>query len=452
MGGTITLESELGVGTSVTVVLPLAAGVSQRDARLASHKTLNNVRILVVDDRAINREIITSYLQGAGAIVQSADSAATGLRELSRAVESGKPFSTAVVDMLMPGTDGLEFAKRVREYEQYSQLSMIMVTSLSWKGDARSARALGFSEFLTKPVRRRELLDVMTRVLMPVPVGQQALEANPAEAPLPKFNARVLVAEDNLVNQEVILEYLSSLGCTVTMADNGKIAVDHFKAAQFDLVVMDCQMPEMDGLTATRQIRAFEATRPDARTPIIAVTANAFAEDRAACLQAGMDDYMSKPFTEDHLVAMLTQRIGSKIVSSETLVKQAAAEAEKVQIMTALDEKIVRGYKDKRPQLWARLISTYLTHAPKTMADIVAARDLAQVAALRMATHSLKSSSANVGALRLAEIAREIEALATTETIDDAIRTVDALITEYAAVEMALRQEHDTIRQDQKIA
>ena len=452
MGGDIAMTSDKGVGTVVLVTLALPVGRTVRAIKSAGHQALAGTKMLVVDDRAINREIVSSYLQGAGVTVVAVDGAEAALQQLLSADSAGVPFAAAVIDMLMPGIDGLELARRLREHNAHLNLPLVMVTSLSWKGDARASRALGFTEFLTKPVRRRELLDVMARVLVPVAAGELPDADEHVEIKPRLFNARVLVAEDNAVNQEVILEYLSSLGCAVAMAENGAEAVALFKEGSFDAVFMDCQMPDMDGLTATRHIRAFEAARQLKRTPIIAVTANAFAEDRTACLQAGMDDYMSKPYSEPQLVAALTQWLGDAAQHPATEQSEFIPEEHSPMQQSVLDSKTIDQYRVGRPQLWARLVKTYLTHTPKTIADIVAVRDASQVPALRMATHSLKSSSANVGALRLAEIARHVEALAQPATFDQAIQSVEALLAEFKAVEQALQAEADAITVQTKTA
>jgi signal transduction histidine kinase/CheY-like chemotaxis protein/HPt (histidine-containing phosphotransfer) domain-containing protein len=451
MAGDIAITSQTGVGTTVTVTLALPVGRSARASKSAGHQILRGSKILIVDDRAINREIISSYLLGAGVSVVTADSAESALRHLDHPDGDCTPFAAAVIDMIMPGADGLELARRLRDHAQYAKLPMVMVTSLNWKGDARATRALGFTEFLTKPVRRRELLDVMARVLGGVTEDHASDAAAIAEVKPQRFNARVLVAEDNAVNQEVILEYLTTLGCAVAMTENGSEAVSLFKEGNFDVVFMDCQMPGMDGLTATRHIRAFESARLLKRTPIIAVTANAFAEDRAACLQAGMDDYMSKPYTEPQLVAALTQWLSNTAQTPEIEQPHLVLE-EHSRMQSVLDDKTIDQYRVGRPQLWARLVKTYLTHTPKTIADVVEAHQAAQVQALRMAAHSLKSSSANVGALRLAELARHIESLAQPATFDQALQSVDALLTEYKAVEVALQAEAGAIAATVKTA
>jgi CheY-like chemotaxis protein len=273
---------------------------------------------------------------------------------------------------------------------------------------------------LTKPVRRADLLEAVALAI----VGPQPLElttTNPARA-MPSINAHVLVAEDNPINEEVLRELLTSLGCTYRTASNGRAACVAFESETFDIVLMDCQMPEMDGLTATSRIRQFENMHARPRTPIIAVTANAFDADRIASRTAGMDDYLLKPFTEEELSKALTRWIkpvaeATRLpASSSTAEDKLSAEAPVARVtdptLAGLDQAFLDDLRLRRPQLFERLLTVYMTHAPTNVGQLLDALAQGQSDALYLAAHSLKSSSANVGAKRIAELARQIEAMA----------------------------------------
>ena len=462
MNGSITLESVPGSGTTILFTLPLEIAATAKVSQQRGRGILAGARILVVDDRDTNREIITAYLDGCGALVDAARSAEQALDLMRVAALKGQSYGVAVIDMIMPTVNGLEMAEQVRADPAISRTAMIMVTSMSWKGDARGVRESGISQLLTKPVRRSDLLDAVCASLSAdFSAAAVDLLAGPAVAEHVRIAARVLVAEDNPVNEEVAREYLQGLGCTVEVARNGVEAVAAFKQERFDVILMDCQMPEMDGLTATQRIRDIERISGQGRTPVVAVTANAFAEDRVACLASGMDDYMSKPFSETDLVEALRKwcaglvtieavaQVVVPVLEDATVVRsarkgrvlsprrktgkkpaKAKAGAVKVERMKAgaktapvatliadVDFELLGTMRAKRPQLFERLLQTYLEHSPKTVHDLLSAVADGNANALKLAAHSLKSSSANVGARRMSDLSRQIEALAKTEDL-----------------------------------
>jgi signal transduction histidine kinase/CheY-like chemotaxis protein/HPt (histidine-containing phosphotransfer) domain-containing protein len=445
MNGRIDLESTPGVGTRITFTLPMTIAAARTKEIRADISVLAGKRVLVVDDRDMNREIITAYLDGCGAKVDAARSAESALDQMRAAANEGSPFAVAIIDMIMPTLNGLELADLVRADPAIAKTELIMVTSMSWKGDAKAVRARGIRNLLTKPVRRSDLLEAVCNALTAasVPAGIAPVPAD--RAVRVRVDAHILVAEDNPVNEEVAREHLTSLGCTVSVARNGIEAVEAFGLGAFDLILMDCQMPELDGLSATQRIRAIEQTADAKRTPIVAVTANAFAEDRVACLAAGMDGYMSKPFTEDQLIDALNKwcpdRVAIELAAAPpaeagnpraappkpSRKKKASSKPGKpsrkapprdrsVEAMPPrpadLDPAFMVGLRDRTPKLFERLIETYLGHTPKTVESLANAVADGNVAALKLAAHSLKSSSANVGARRVAELARRLEALA----------------------------------------
>jgi signal transduction histidine kinase/CheY-like chemotaxis protein/HPt (histidine-containing phosphotransfer) domain-containing protein len=425
MGGDITLASEMGTGSEFTITLPLALGEALVSFRTEIPTSLQGQRILVLDDRATNREIIASYLRESGAETTCVETPDQAMRALHDAARQSLPFAIAMIDMVLPGSSGLEVADLIRADGAFANLRMIMVTSLSWKGDAQVARAHGFQEFLTKPVRRKDLFDAATRVLIQSgrvgsPSGQKWTQNQVAVANETPTH-RVLVAEDNPVNVEVAKEYLSNLNCAVTLAGTGLEALSAFLQPRFDIILMDCQMPQMDGLAATRRIRETEKALGLPRTTIVAVTANAYQEDRAQCLAAGMDDYLSKPFSEEQLQQMLAKWINR---SPSVLADRAVAAAASMEPQTApnnaanvvsavrhLDGDVLADLKTRHPALLARLIRAYLVVAPELIAQLTEGAAMINRDVIRTAAHSLKSSSANIGAVHLSALCVDLESV-----------------------------------------
>ena len=309
MGGSFRIESEPGSGTVISFDLPLQVGTGSTVDRKGGAASLAGRKVLVIDDRETNREITSAYLSAAGACVVAGDSVAEGISLLKCAAEDGSPIEAAVVDILMPGESGIDFLKAVSREPRLSGVKSIMTTSMSWSGDVGEVRKLGASALLSKPVNERELVSAVSRAIGVVAEERpREKRAEPGQIPAParkSLDCCLLLVEDSLVNIEVASEYLNGLGCTITTATTGREALAACERRGFDIILMDCQMPDMDGLTATRHLREREERLALTRTPIIAVTANAYEEDRQRCLAAGMDDFLSKPFVEDDLVAVL---------------------------------------------------------------------------------------------------------------------------------------------------
>ncbi len=468
MGGSVQLESKVGEGTAIRFELKLPVSTAKLGAAVDKNNfdVLKGQRILVLDDRATNNEVVQAYFNDCGAKPFSVSSAKDAYSELCRAEEADEPYALAVVDMLMEGANGLEFAQMIRANSKLGGMKLIMLTSMSWKGDARIARELGFGAFLTKPVHRTELLCAASQLLG----GKSGAVGNATSGEAtgdarPVIGLNVLVAEDNPVNLEVAREYLEGLSCQFTAAENGAIALDAVRKGNFDIVLMDCQMPEMDGLTATRAIREMENASNRRPTVIIAVTANAYAEDREACLAAGMDDYVSKPFSEEQLRKLLLRwgRSGNiakeksamnpSMNNAETFIPAVPPQAETAKAIAepakVLDTEMLQRMQKTHPTLLGRLISTYLSYAPKAVLQLREAMDGKNHAGLKSTSHSLKSSSANLGAIALSAQCRELEArLKATTDWDDAANAKDVAAIEatFASTEAALTQLQSEIK------
>ncbi|MCP9469726.1 MAG: response regulator [Nitrospira sp.] len=314
MGGQIGVVSTVGVGSTFWFTARFGVPADDhRQAPVTLARPSGNRRILIVDDHAVNRRILEEQLGAHGYRYESVDNPCEALACLRRAAERNESFDLAIVDMQMPGMDGMELARCIKADERINATRLVLLTSLGRRGDAKRAQEVGFAAYLTKPIRRSQLLDCLKLVL----AGGGSGDASPEGVPTgiitshvvsevrASLRGHVLLVEDNPVNQKVAVKMLEKLGCRVDVAGNGKEAVEAMERIRYALVFMDCQMPEMDGFEATRIIREREGTAH--HTPIIAMTANAMAEDRKQCLKAGMDDFVSKPVTAQALIAVLNR-------------------------------------------------------------------------------------------------------------------------------------------------
>jgi signal transduction histidine kinase/CheY-like chemotaxis protein len=272
--------------------------------------SLRGRRALIVDDHAINRTILAHLFETYGLRYAGVEDGAQALEALRHAAAAGTPFDLAIVDRQMPGMDGLDLARRIKADPALRPVRLVLVTSLGQRGEAKAAREAGIAAYLTKPIRHREVLECLALVLRGpdpdpgVPAHGEALitRHSLAEAQA-RTRGRVLVADDNPVNQKVAAKMLEKLGCRVDVVSQGREAVEAATRLPYDLIFMDCQMPEMDGYEATAAIRARES--PGSRVPIVAMTASALAEDRARCLAAGMDEFLAKPVQFKDLSAVI---------------------------------------------------------------------------------------------------------------------------------------------------
>lgn len=306
MGGQIRLESVPGVGSAFIFTVQLKVGVARASATPEdAAQALAGKVALIVDDNETNRRIVGTMLGQWGLNVIAADSAKAALTMLDRASNAGQSVSLVITDLHMPEMDGFEFTSAVRAHPRFSSVTIIMLTSSASPGDQARCNELGVVARLLKPVKQSLLLDNVMRVMGARDLSKSAGPGEAAVETKPRGGVRplkVLLAEDNAVNQKFAIKVLEGAGHSVVVANNGREAVEQTVSASFDIVLMDVQMPEMDGLDATRAIRAREAAG-GSRLPIIAMTANAMKGDREMCIAAGMDGYVAKPVKRDLLFA-----------------------------------------------------------------------------------------------------------------------------------------------------
>ncbi len=306
MGGGISIRSQVGVGSTFTVHLDLETGVAIASAPAATG--LHDKTLLVVDDNETNRRIVRGQLEFGGCTVVEATSGEEALALL----RAGPLPSGVIMDLRMPGIDGLETTRLLHAIEGAADLPVILLTSAGPLA-AEQAKPGGFVDALTKPIRQQELLRAVARALNGADAANAPQAATATEAPVnpqprpderPSLGIRVLLAEDNPINRKVALRMLERWDCAVETVENGREAVEAIQRERYDVVLMDCQMPEMDGFEATDAIREWEK-QSGIHVPIIALTANAMSGDRERCIAAGMDDYLSKPIKPEPLLEML---------------------------------------------------------------------------------------------------------------------------------------------------
>ncbi len=415
MGGSMWVESEPGVGSTFHYTIAAeGAPAPVRTAEKPAQQQLPGRRLLVVDDNATNRRILVAHAESWGMQARATPSSAEALDW----IRGGEPFDLALLDMQMPELDGVELACEIRRERDTHPL--VLLTSLGRRIGDRSAL---FAATLTKPIKASQLYNVIVTVLDQPPVTAAA-----AIEPAAPLTLRILVAEDNEVNRKLALALLSRMGYEADVAHDGLEAVSALRERQYDVVLMDVEMPELDGLEATRRIRS---ELPIDRQPrIIAMTANAMEGDRERCLAAGMDDYVSKPVRPEALAAALADA-----APTHDSVTSVAAGAADVLDATALKQ-LHAAVGDEA--FVGELIATFLSEAPELLATLREAIGAGDGEAARRAAHTLKSNAMTFGVTGLVQAARELEAAASKTALDGAAQLLVQVETEYERGKAAL--------------
>jgi CheY-like chemotaxis protein/HPt (histidine-containing phosphotransfer) domain-containing protein len=453
MGGHIQVESTVGQGSTFRFTVRLHRIADQQRPTTPS---IAGARILIVDDNATNREILEHQLSGWRVDHESAADGPQALIRLDEASRRGRPFEMVVLDHHMPGMDGIEVARRIRHDPEHSRTRLMMLSSVSDQTDADELARVGVAACLNKPVRQSALYNALTTALGAgrAPQGSRA-DSHSQHAAVHEvaFAGHVLLAEDNVVNQEVAVNMLEGLNCQVTVVGNGKEALAALERASFDLVLMDCQMPELDGFATTGEIRRREAAAGRSPRPIVALTANAMEGDRERCLEAGMDDYLSKTFTRDGLAAMLARYLPHAKTPARAPMAAAddvvaadveGGDAERPAIDVQALKPIMALARPGRPSPLAKVISLYLEAWPEQNQSLRRAVAMADAEAMWKVAHALKSSSAIVGALSLSAIFKHLETLGrsgTTAGANEAFAEIERLFPAVRAALLAICKE-----------
>jgi len=419
MGGSIRVESSLGHGARFFADLRLPKAPGATPAPLTS-SMLDGVRVLVVDDNRTNRAILQPQLEGWGMRVTCAAGGREALSLIAEAAQSGRPFKLAVIDMHMPRMDGLQLAQAIQAMPNGPAVKLVMLSSTYANVDQAARRELGIERYLNKPIRRADLFRVITGVLTPMVPLESPERHPPSDQARAQVRGNVLLVEDNPVNQSVAKAMLAKLGLSVSLATNGADAVDLVRQQAFDLVLMDCQMPVLDGFEATRQIRAWEhMQKKEPPLPIIALTANAMAGDRVTCIAAGMSDYLAKPISATRLAEMLARHLGMAGPAVDADADPAAGADVAAAVGSTrsappvFDATVLAALPmvadGSEPEFASYVLEQYLQGGADAIDGCMCAVTSGDAKTALRWVHTLKSSSAQIGAQALAEFAGALE-------------------------------------------
>ena len=417
MGGEAGVSSEVGVGSTFWFTARLGVANQVAGPRYAVPASLKGRRVLVVDDNATNRKVLMGQMLQCGVEPVAASSADEALSLMRLAHNTGRPFEAAFLDHQMPGCDGAELGRTIIKDPELKSARLILLTSSGQREEGKSMAEIGFAGYLLKPVTQRDLTDCLKMVLsqdaeawhiqsQPI-VTRQALRAQRARG-----KDRILLAEDNLVNQKVAMRLLEKLDYRVEVVGDGRAAVAAWQTGRHDLILMDCQMPELDGYEATREIRRLE--QGVQHIPIVALTAHAMKGAEIECFAAGMDDYLSKPIDRDKLEACLERHMTSKPVTMSVAVSaESAATGGAAANTEPIDWAALMSSLDGELEIVRELATLFADSSRNALQRLMTALERGDTNTIAQAAHEIKGASANLMANRVANAATRLESAVT---------------------------------------
>ncbi|MCX6557314.1 MAG: PAS domain S-box protein [Candidatus Aminicenantes bacterium] len=423
MGGEIGIESVEGRGSTFWFTAVFGKQPQRDRGTGTGQAKISGVRILVVDDNATNRLVLSEQLASWEVRHTEAASAAQALDMLRKARAQNDPFRIVIADMQMPEMDGESLGKSIKADPKLRDTLLVLMTSFGRRGDAKRLEAIGFSAYLTKPVKQSQLYDCLATI-----IGAVAPEAGTAEAALVtrhtisearRLKVRILLVEDNLTNQQVALGILEKLGFHSDAVSNGREAIQALETVAYDLVFMDVQMPVMDGFEATAAIRSGQTTIPNSKIPIIAMTAHAMKGDRERCLEAGMDDYIPKPIAPQAMAAVLDKWLDQSL-------KVPAAVPAAPSAPLVFDRRAFVDRLSGDLDLVKEITDAFLQDMPEQIHMLKRHIGRGNVKAAGLQAHAIKGAAANVGGLALSVTAMALEKAAQAKRLDE----VTALLSE----------------------
>ncbi len=436
MGGKIAVESELDKGSTFwfTAKFEKQKNPQQQSFEPEIFNSFKGLYALAVDDSPTNLEVVKCQLESWGFCVETASSGENALKLLYQAIADGKEFAVAVLDMLMPEMSGADLARVIKSSSKLKNLPLILLSSMEEQPSLQELNNMGFSSYIAKPIRQSSLFNALAKAIPSAAYilakkesrQERADAASNTRSEIKRKNVKILLAEDNEINQEVANEILTKLGCQLDIVENGKEALEAVLKKEYDMVFMDCQMPEMDGFEATKAIREHEKDgkvlyQAGNRLPIVALTANAIKGDREVCLKAGMDDYLSKPIEPFKLIEMINSKLSSDEIPEQSVSEPAIAEDTHetsepfhtdIPDQTApfdIDSLLSRCMGDQ--QFLEKILGKFETKAVEYLKDIEESIEAADAEQVGRHAHSFKGAAANLSAESLRQAALEMEQL-----------------------------------------
>ncbi len=438
MGGRIGVNSVEGEGTTFWFTVVLRKQPAHAELPQGEEQEIKGIHVLFVDGNATNRRLLSTLFDSWGCSYEEAHDAESALAKLYAAVDEGNPFTVALLDMYIPGMTGEELGVKIKEDPILCDTILVMLTSLGKRVNATKLQEAGFAAFLTKPIKQSSLYDILITVLVkkerPLEKPDESIITSHSVKDAGRQKIRILLAEDNVVNQEVAMKILEKFGYRADAVSNGHEVIKALESIPYDLVLMDCQMPEMDGYAATKIVRDMNTKVLNRNVPIIAMTANALPADRIKCIESGMDDYLPKPVKPADLAECIHKWISS-------------AENEKLKIMASL----VTDPKDQvfdKEHLLERLmgdkailpiiIEQFCNDLPERIDTLKKALHQGDALIVKIQAHSIESAAGNIGANALQKILLQIKTAAREKNLAKAASLISALDEQLEILQQAL--------------
>jgi len=430
MGGRMGVDSEEGKGSEFWFTVSLEKQ-DQSDRKEPKTEEVNGSRILIVDDNSTNREILYKRLFSWGATVEEAVDGPTALQAIYRAHDDENPFQIVILDMHMPGMDGATVARIVKSDEKIMDTNLIMLSSLGQHPDIRNPGKRYFEAHLTKPVKHTELFNVLSNVLGRKEQDVEAVSSDTTVSDSAKhYSLRILLAEDNIVNQKVAQSMLQKIGYRVDTVASGSEAVNALEMLPYDLVFMDVQMPGMDGFEATRIIRDPDSAVRKHDIPVIAMTAHAMKGDRERCLEAGMDDYLAKPVSLKALLQLM-EKWTLAIQQRKTVPSSVQEKSDEMSGFRVFDREALIERVMGEEELARKLIGIFLADIPKQVRSLRERIENSDAEKISWYSHKVKGSSANIGAMALSNIAAKMDEASKDGRLDEVTTLLPELEKQY---------------------
>ncbi len=439
MEGTIGVSSSEGEGSTFWFKIRLPFSQKPEPLPLAN---LNNVHALIVDDNRLNLRLLSEQLQSFGMTLDSCESGQQALELLDH---HQAKYQIIILDYMMPEMDGEMLAGHIKSIPAYQSVPLVLLSSNAHHGDARHYENIGFCAFLTKPVRVQTLRRTLEAALGLKQQGNNKRfltrysfnESQKKPTDNIQFSAHILLAEDDLTNQKVATGILNKLGLSIDIANNGFEALEKINQKNYDLILMDCRMPDMDGFEATRKIRQLENFKT---LPIIALTANVSDEDRQECLAAGMNDFLGKPFKLGEIADKLSQWLNTGQTAAEppSLSKDTTTQTLQASSNDAIDGETMENLRQLMGDFFDQLIPGYTGDMDAKLIEIESSLEKEDFKQLHLLAHSIKGSSGNIGAMSLSEIAATMETQAADQQLQAIASSFEQLRQEYERVRQAL--------------